>query len=149
MRRVARILWAVLGLMQAGAVAFAQPAACSRTEFETAVSEAAQALGQLTQKNTPPFQEQLRQLKDKRNWSHDQFMAEAAPFVQDDSITEFDNRAGEHLDRINSMSSAGSSARTPDCRLLAELRANMKALVETQTAKWAYMFKKLDAELAK
>jgi hypothetical protein len=36
---------------------------------------------------------------------------------------------------------------TPDCAVLLELRARMKVLVETQTAKWAYMFQKIDAEL--
>jgi hypothetical protein len=30
-----------------------------------------------------------------------------------------------------------------------ELRARMKALTDTQVAKWRYMFEKLDAELMK
>ena len=38
---------------------------------------------------------------------------------------------------------------SPDCGLLKELRATMKVLVDTQQAKWAYMFAKLDKELGK
>jgi hypothetical protein len=33
--------------------------------------------------------------------------------------------------------------------MLSELRGHMAVLVETQTEKWTYMFKKLDGELAK
>ena len=75
-------------------------------------------------------------------------MAEAAPFVQDDKIAEFDLTSGELLDRINSAGEAGG-AKIPDCKLLADLRATMQRLVATQTAKWTYMFGKLDGELAK
>ena len=46
------------------------------------------------------------------------------------------------------MGQEGSSAKVPDCALLAELKAEMTVLVETQTAKWAYMFSKLDKALA-
>ena len=37
----------------------------------------------------------------------------------------------------------------PDCTLLAELRAVMQSLLETQKAKWAYMFERIEAELRK
>ena len=50
------------------------------------VDEAAAALRDLNAKNKPAFQEKLRQLKDKRAWSHDEFLKEAAPFVRDDKI---------------------------------------------------------------
>ena len=42
------------------------------------------------------------------------------------------------------MGQAGADAKTPDCALLLELRARMRVLVDTQNAKWTYMFKKLD-----
>ncbi len=45
------------------------------------------------------------------------------------------------------MGQAGADAKTPDCALLLELRARMKVLVDTQNAKWTYMFKKLDTAL--
>ncbi len=40
------------------------------------------------------------QLKDKRNWSHDQFLKEAAPFVRDDEIAGYDQKSEELLARI-------------------------------------------------
>ena len=46
------------------------------------------------------------------------------------------------------MGQEGVTSAKPDCAVLLELRARMKVLVDTQTAKWAYMFQKIDAELA-
>jgi hypothetical protein len=127
----------------------AQPAACARQEFETVVDDAAAALRQLNQKNRPVFQDKLRQLKEQRGWSQDQFMAEATAYVQDDRIVEFDQTSGELLAKLNQTGEAGTSAAAPDCNLLQELRATMKALVDTQTAKWVYMFGKIDGALKK
>jgi hypothetical protein len=149
MRRGDRIALVAVVLAGCAVSAAAQPAACSRTDFESAVGDAAQTLVALNQKNAAPFQAKLRQLKDKRGWSHDQFMKEAQPLVQDEKIAEFDRQSGEFLDRINSMSDAGTTSRVPDCKLLAELRANMKAMVDAQVAKWAYMFERVDKEIAR
>jgi hypothetical protein len=129
--------------------AVAQRAPCVRGDFETVVADAATALRELTDEKTPLFQQKLRALKDKRRWSHDQFMAEAAPLVQDDRIAELDQRSGELLARINGMGAEGTSAAAPNCRLLADLKASMQALVDTQKAKWAYMLEKVEKELAR
>ncbi len=102
----------------------------------------------LNAKNKPAFQEKLRQLKDKRGWTHDQFLKEAAPFVRDDKIAVYDQDSERLLSDISSQGQEGAGAQTPDCSLLLELRARMNVLVETQSAKWAYMFQKLDAALA-
>jgi hypothetical protein len=139
----AGLLAAVLG----GSAALAQT--CAKTDFEAVVDEAAGVLRALNQQNTPQFQAKLRQLKDKRGWSHDQFLKEAAPFVRDDAIAGFDQKSEEFLGRITSGGQAQSSAAKPDCALLVELRGAMKALVDTQKAKWAYMFEKIDGELRK
>ncbi len=88
-------------------------------------------------------------LKDKRQWTYDEFVRQAAPLVADERITEFDQKSADHLLRINTMGDAGASAASLDCKLLETLRSNMAALVETQTQKWAYMFGKIDAEIAK
>src|ERR1700730_8105308 len=45
---------------------------CAKADFEAVVDDAAAALRDLNLKNKPNFQEKLRQLKDKRGWSHDQ-----------------------------------------------------------------------------
>ncbi len=121
---------------------------CAKSDFEAVVDDAAAALRDLNLKNKPNFQEKLRQLKDKRGWSHDQFMTEAAPYVRDDKIAVFDQESEQLLNDIASLGQEGADAKTPDCALLHELRARMKVLVDTQTAKWTYMFEKLNAALA-
>jgi len=122
---------------------------CSKADFEAVVDEAAGALRTLNQQNTPSFQGKLRQLKDKRGWSHDQFMIEAAPLVRDDTIIGFDQKSEELLTRITSGGQSGAGGRAPDCALLSDLRREMTTLVETQKAKWAYMFDRIEQELKK
>ena len=95
------------------------------------------------------FQEKLRALKEKRNWSHDDFIDKAKPFVRDEKTAVYDQTTDELLSAIASMGQEGASAAAPDCALMLELRARMKLLVDTQSAKWSYMFQKLDGELAK
>lgn len=139
--------WAVLwaGAASAGAA----PDACDRADFETVVDMAAGALRDMNASNKPVFQTKLRQLKDKRGWSHEQFLKEAAPFVADDKIAAYDAQSNALLEIIATGGEAGAAAKTPDCAALARLRASMKALVDAQTAKWSYMSSKIEAELAK
>lgn len=125
------------------------PASCAKADFEQVVEQAAGALRDLNFKNKPLFQEKLRSLKDKRGWSHDQFMKEAAPFVRDEKTEGFDNATDELLSAIATMGQEGANAKTPDCALLLELRARMTVLVDTQTSKWSYMFDKIEHELWK
>ena len=122
---------------------------CKRSDFEGVVEQAAFALHELNLKNKPLFQSKLADLKQKRGWSHDQFMAEAAPLVQDEQIADFDNKSSAMLDRIQSGGQEGAMARAPDCALLAALQTTLKALIEVQQAKWAYMMQKVDGELAR
>ena len=127
----------------------AEPQACAKTEFEAVVEEAAGGLRELNARNKPSFQEKLTKLKDKRGWDHEKFLKEAAPFVRDDKIADFDQKSDELLSAISTMGEEGATAKAPDCALLLELRARMKLLVQTQTEKWTYMSDKIDAELWK
>ena len=141
-------------MFAAAALAYASTAVaaettCAKTDFEAVVEDAAASLRELNSKNKPTFQEKLRQLKDKRGWSHEQFLAEAAPFVRDDKIAVFDQSTEELLSAMSSMGQEGATAATPDCAVLLELRARMKVLVDTQSAKWSYMFEKIETELWK
>ncbi len=61
------------------------------------MEDAAGGLRELNTKNKPAFQDKLRQLKDKRTWTHDQFLKEAAPYVRDDKIAEYDQKTDELL----------------------------------------------------
>jgi hypothetical protein len=127
----------------------AQPATCARADFETVVDLASDTLRDLNQKNTSVFQGKLRELKTKRGWSHEQFLKEAAPLVADDKITAYNDQSEDLLARINGAGASGGQSAKPDCRVLAALRANMQALVDAQTAKWAYMFGKVELELGR
>ena len=147
MKLAARAIIAVAGVSALVGGAAAQT--CAKADFEAVVSGASTTLRDMTASNTPTFQEQLRQLKDKRGWSYEQFVTEAAPLVADEKIADFDAKSIDYLTRINTMGSEATGGSKPDCRLLDSLKANMSALVDTQTQKWAYMFSKLEAELAK
>jgi len=136
-----------LSLLLVRQPAAAQDPGCARGDFEAVVDDAASALRDLNNTNRPVFQEKLRQLKDKNGWSHDQFMVAAAPYVRDDTIAVYDSKAQDLLADIATLGQEGAEAKTPDCALLSELKARMKVLVDTQTEKWAYMFKKLDGAL--
>jgi hypothetical protein len=118
---------------------------CTRPDFEAVVETAAASLRDLNARNAPNFQDKLRLLRERQKWSADEFMARAAVYVQDERIAAYDQRANELLERINSMGEAGAAK--PDCKLLAELRATMKTLVDTQIEKWAYMFAKIERGL--
>lgn len=143
-----RAALAALAMLWSFGGAFAQqPGACSRPEFETVVETAATTLRDLSARNKPGFQDKLRTLKDKRGWSTEQFMQEAAIYVQDDKIADLDRRSGELLTRLNTMGEAGAAAKVPDCKLLGDLRATMKSLVDAQVEKWTYMFAKLEKAL--
>lgn len=121
---------------------------CGKADFEAVVDDAAGALRDLNLQNKPAFQEKLRQLKDKRGWSHDAFLKEAAPFVRDDKIAVYDQESERLLADISTLGQEGAEAPTPDCTLLGGLKTRMQTLVDTQTAKWTYMFQKLDTALA-
>ena len=122
---------------------------CGKEDFESVVEVASASLRDLNNQNRPVFQEKLRELKDKRHWTHDEFIVNARPFVKDDKTSVYDKTASELLSAIASMGQEGAAAAAPDCALLLGLRERMQMLVDTQAAKWSYMFEKLDAELAK
>ncbi len=125
----------------------AAPAACVKKDFETVVDQSAAALRDLNIQNRPRFQEKLRTLKAKKAWTDDQFLKEAVPYVKDDAIDAYDRKTNELLNWIASMGDEGSASATPDCSLYQVLRGHMSELVDTQNAKWTYMFRKIDAEL--
>lgn len=124
-------------------------ATCARSDFEAVVDDAAAALRRLNADNKPAFQELLRTLKEKRGWDHDTFLREATPFVQDENIDAYDQKSQDLLADIASVGEEGTSTQNPDCALLEKLRGQMQELVASQTAKWSYMFAKLQKEIDK
>lgn len=139
---------ALLGATSLDRAAVAQSAGqCSKVDFEAVVDEAAAALRTLAQQNTPQFQTRLRQLKQKRGWSDEQFLKEAEPLVRDERIAAFDQKSEDLLARITGAGQTAPPGGPPNCALLAGLRDSMTTLIETQKAKWAYMFERIDTEL--
>jgi hypothetical protein len=126
--------------------AMALAAPCTRDDFANVVEQAGDTLRTLNAENTPNFQTKLRTLKERRKWNHDQFMKEAAPFVQDDQIRVFDEQTATLLNKIQGLGEGGGG-REPDCALLEILRQHMRSLVETTQSKWAYMNGKIDKAL--
>jgi hypothetical protein len=139
----------LLALAGAGGTALSQGAACAKADFEAVVNAAGAALRDLTQQNTPVFQAKLRELKDKRSWSNDEFMKQAEPLVRDETIAGFDKKSEELVTRITGGGGRSEAEPAPDCTLLAGLQGDLKLLVETQQAKWTHMLAKVEKELAK
>jgi len=150
--RACAVVAAVLVPALVGA-AFAQTAPsagqCGKADFEAVVNAAGAALRDLAQQNTPVFQGKLRQLKDKRSWSNDEFLKQAEPLVRDETIAGYDKKSEELVIRITGGGNQGEAAAAPDCALLKSLQDDLKLLVETQQAKWVHMLAKVDAELGK
>lgn len=144
---VVRALCLIVALAISAQALPAAGQSCAREDFEAVVQEAASVLTALNQKNKPAMQIKLRQLRDKRGWSPEQFMAEAAPYVRDERTDAYDKRSEELLSKITAMGQDGASSDVADCKLLAELRATMLGLVKAQQEKWDYLFAKLDAAL--
>ena len=123
--------------------------ACTRQQFEAVVDRAGSALRQINGANKPAFQAKLRVLREKRQWSDAEFRANAVPFVQDEKITELDDRIRNRLIEITTLGGEDETDAAPDCDLLARLTAALDDLVASLEEKWAHMFAKLDAELAR
>jgi hypothetical protein len=118
------------------------PITCVKADFETVIDQSAEAIRGLNALKKPVFQDKLRQLKEKRAWTQDQFLKEATPLVKDEKIDEFDQATNDLLKKIGTMGDEGSAAAVPDCSTLMQLRLFMNRLVDTQNAKWSYMFYK-------
>jgi hypothetical protein len=128
-------------------VTTANAGSCTRDDFATVVEQASDTLRALNADNTPTFQTKLRQLKERRKWTHDQFLKQAAPFVQDDKILGLDEQTATLLNKIQGLGEGGTG-REPDCALLAVLKTHMQDLVTTTQTKWSYMNGKIDLALA-
>jgi hypothetical protein len=126
----------------------APSAGCAKADFEAVVDAAGAALRDLSQQNTPLFQGKLRQLKDKRNWSDDEFLKQAEPLVRDETVAGYDKKSEELVARIAG-GGQGETAADPNCALLASLQSDLELLVETQKAKWTHMLAKLEQELGR
>jgi hypothetical protein len=146
---VCAVVVVLLALAGTRGTALSQGAACAKADFEAVVNAAGAALRDLAQENTPQFQAKLRELKDKRSWSNDEFLKQAEPLVRDETIAGYDKKSEELVARIAGGGGRSEADPAPDCTLLTGLQADLKLLVETQQAKWTHMLAKVQRELAK
>lgn len=113
------------------------------------MDEAGSTLRKINGRQKPEFQAKLRALREKRKWSDEEFRTKALPYVQDETITEFDDRIRQSLFEITNLGTTDEEpGAAPDCSLLEELRASLSNLVSSLEAKWAHMFAKIDKALA-
>jgi hypothetical protein len=123
---------------------------CAKADFEAVVNDAGAALRDLTQQNLPLLQGKLRQLKDKRSWSADEFPKQVEALVSDETVAGYNKRSDELVTRITGGGAQGEAATAaPDCALLTSLQGDLKQLVDTQKAKWTHVLAKVEAELGK
>ena len=69
--------------------------------------------------------------------------------MRDEAIAAFDQKSEDFLARITQGGQSQVTATALNCGLLVELRGSLASLVETQKAKWTYMFDKINGELRK
>jgi hypothetical protein len=149
------VVMLLLASLAASPAAMAQAAAqesavCAKADFEAVVNAAGAALRDLTQQNRPVLLGKLHQLKDKRSWTSDEFPKQVQAIVSDETTAGFDKKSEELVARISSGGGRGEAeTAAPDCTLLTGLQADLKLLVETQQAKWAHTFARIDQELAR
>jgi hypothetical protein len=123
---------------------------CAKADFEAVVNDAGAALRDLTQQNLPVLQNKLRQLKDKRSWSTDEFPKQVEALVSDEAVAGYNKKSEELVSRITGGGAQGETAtKAPDCALLTSLLGDLKLLVDTQKAKWTHVLAKVEAELGK
>ena len=69
--------------------------------------------------------------------------------MRDEKIADFDEKSGDLLSASRAPARRALPGTPRTAALLVDLRASMATLVETQKAKWTYMFAKIDGELRK
>ena len=153
---------AVTLICSAFAVTHANAQGCEREAFTGLVDQAKAELTALNTTNKQLFQAKLQVLKDSRGWSDKELVANATPFVRDETIAAFDDETKALLARIPelnvrpSRSVASLAGAVPSanaalekrCAAIERLQGILGKVVESTRAKWAYMIGKLDVAIA-
>jgi hypothetical protein len=151
--RACAVVVALLGPGIAGSALSQAPAPagqCAKADFEAVVNDAGAALRDLTQQNLPVLQGKLRQLKEKRSWSNDEFPKQVESLVSDETVAGYNKKSEELVARITGGGGqGGATTASPDCTLLTSLQSDLKLLVDTQKAKWTHLLTKVERELGK
>ena len=134
----------LLILIAACQQAFAQQGQCDPAAFREAVASASATITQLHEKNGKAFQESLQRLRAVNNWQEAEYLANAAPFVKDETTASLDAANQTLLTKVQSLDAASASTETGRCAMLTELKGTMEKVVANTTAKWDHMLDKLN-----
>ena len=123
--------------------AFAQQGQCDPAAFRAAVASASATITQLHEKNGRILQESLRKLRAVNNWQEADYLANAAPFVKDETTASFDAANQALLTKVQSLDAASATTEPGRCAMLNELKSAMEKVVANTAAKWDHMLDKL------
>lgn len=121
---------------------------CGREAFAAAIAETNTTLSRLNDANKQTFQEKLLTLKAKSGWSDTAYLAQAARFVQDEHIADYDARGAALLARLSQLGGGETLTAEKRCAVLDDLKSITGLMVANMTAKWAYMQDKIGQALS-
>lgn len=124
--------------------AFAQQPQCDSAAFREAVSSASAAITLLHEKNGKIVQENLQKLRALNNWREAEYLANATPFVRDETTVSLDAANRALLTKVQSLDAANANTETGRCEMLNELRNAMQKVVANTAAKWEHMIDKVN-----
>jgi hypothetical protein len=133
----------VLVLGTLAAAVSAQQAPCDSAAFREAVAAASASITQLHESNGRLFHENLEKLRALNNWQEAEYVANAAPFVKDETTAALDTANQALLAKVQSLDPAGANTESGRCSMLNEVKAAMEKVVANTSAKWEHMLRKL------
>ncbi len=136
------IVLTMLGSGHSGAGA--QQGPCDPAAFREAVANASASITMLHEKNNGVFQRVLQNLRSMHNWNEAEYIANATPFVRDETTNSLDAANRTLLAKVQSLEAANASTDSGRCAMLGELKHSMDQLVANTAAKWGHMLEKAE-----
>ncbi len=123
--------------------AFAQQGQCDSAAFREAIAAASASITQLHAKNGTIFQENLQRLRALNNWQEAEYVANATPFVRDETIAALDAANQALFAKVQSLDAAGANTEAGRCAMLNQVKLAMQKVVANTASKWEHMLDKL------
>src|SRR5208282_1520102 len=100
---------------------FAQQGQCDPAAFREAIAAASATITLLHEKNGKIFQENLQKLRALNNWQEAEYVANATPFVRDETTATLDAENQALLAKVQSLDAAGADTEPGRCAMLNEV----------------------------
>ncbi len=123
--------------------AFAQQGQCDPAAFREAIAAASASFTLLREKNGKIFQENLQKLRGLNNWPEAEYVANATPFVRDESTAALDAANQALLTKVQSLDAASANTEPGRCAMLNEVKLAMQQVVANTVSKWEHMLDKV------